>query len=43
MAKRNSSKGKRWIWMAAGAGLALGLVTAVNLPDLNRYRKIRKM
>jgi hypothetical protein len=43
MAKRNNGKSKRLVWMVAGAGLAVGLVTALSLPDLNRYRKIRKM
>jgi hypothetical protein len=43
MAKRNNHKSRRLVWMAAGAGVALGLVAALNVPDLNRYRKIRKM
>jgi hypothetical protein len=43
MAKRGNRKRRRLTWLAAGAGLALGLAAAANLPDLNRYRKIRKM
>ena len=41
---KSQSKSKRpWVWVAAVAGLALVAAAVPNVPDINRYLKIRKM